>query len=125
MTHMPTDEGLDWFDDIEWGPCPGWCTRNLDPTSDFRAGGHFTDLREDGTAMRIHDCRWPLPDTNRPEAIQAVELEAVETCTKTGKPQLGDARFLVNSDKGQYMTLAAAAAASGIIQQALAEMAVR
>lgn len=70
--------------------------------------------------MRIHDCRWPLPDTNRPEAIQAVE-----TCTKTGTPQLGDVRFLVNSDKGQYMTLAAAAAASGIIQQALAEMAVR
>lgn len=75
--------------------------------------------------MRIHDCRWPLPDTNSPEAIQAVELEAIETCTKTGKPQLGEVRFLVNSDKGQYMTLAAAAAASGIIQQALAEMAVR
>lgn len=125
MTHMSTDDGIDWIDDIEWGPCPGWCTRNPDPTIDFRAGGHFTDLREDGAAMRIHDCRWPLPDTNSPEAIQAVELEAVETCTKTGKPQLGDVRFLVNSDKGQYMTLAAAAAASGIIQQALAEMAVR
>lgn len=34
-------------------------------------------------------------------------------------------RFLANSDKGQFMTLAAAAAASGIIQQELAEMAVR
>jgi hypothetical protein len=120
-----TDDSLDWFTDIEWGPCPGWCVRNPDPAVNLGDGGHFTDLREDGAAIWIHDCRWPLPDSDGPEAVHAVELEAIETCTKAGKPQLGEVRFLVNSDKRQYMSLAAAAAASGIIRQALAEMAVR
>lgn len=76
----------------------------------------MTDLR-DGVAVRYHDCRWPPPDRDAPEAVQSVELEA--------KPQLGEARFVVDSDEGQYMSLAAAAAASGIIRQALAEMALR
>jgi hypothetical protein len=45
--------------------------------------------------------------------------------TDAGKPQLGEVRFLVNSDEGQYLSLAAVAAASGIIRRALAEMVVR
>lgn len=120
-----TDDELAWFDDIEWGRCPGWCSRNPDRTVDSAAGGHFLDLREDGAAIRIHECRWPLPDSDAPEAVEAVELEAVESCTKAGRAQLGEVRFLVNSDKGQYMSIAAAAAASGFIQQALAEMSAR
>lgn len=125
MSSDMTADEFAWFDDIEWGRCPGWCTRNPDCKVDFTEGGHMTDVGEDGVAVRYHDCRWPLPDGDEPEAVQAVELEAIESCTKNGKPQLGEVRFVVNSDVGQYMSLAAAAAASGIIRQALAEMALR
>lgn len=120
-----TDESLAWFDDIVWGPCPGWCTRNPDPTVGLEDGGHFFDLREDGSAIRMHDCRWPLPDSDQLEAVQAVELEAIEACVKGGNPVLGEARFLVNTDEGQYMSVAAAVAASEVIRRAIADMALR
>lgn len=120
-----TDDESTWIDLIKWGPCPGWCPSDPDPAVDMSAGGHMTDVREDGTAIRFHTRRWSLPDGDSPEAVQAVELEIVETCTKAGKPQMGEAQFLVNSDEGQYMSLTAAAVASGIIRQALADMAIR
>lgn len=120
-----TGDEFAWVDQVEWGPCPSWCSRHPDPAVGMRDGGHMTDLREDGTAIRIHERRWPLPDRGDPESVQAVELEAIETCTQGRKPQIGEVRFLMNADVGQYMSLAAAASASAIIRSALAEMSVR
>jgi hypothetical protein len=73
----------------------------------------------------MHDCHWPLPDSDQPEAVQAVELEAIEACAKGGNPVLGEVRFLVNTDEGQYMSVAAAVAASEVIRRAIADMALR
>lgn len=120
-----TDDGSAWVDQVQWGPCPSWCSRHPDPAVDLGDGGHMTDLREDGTAVRIHERMWPLPDSREPEAVQAVELEAIETCKQGLKPQLGEVRFVVNADLGQYMSIAAAASASAIIRSAIADMSVR
>lgn len=125
MGDSTTGSDTDWVTGIVWGSCPGWCTRNPDPNVDLAAGGHMIDLQDGGTAVRYHDHRWALPDAEAPEAVEAIELEAIETCPRTGKPELGEVRFLVNTDNGQYMSMAAAAAASTIIKQALADMAAR
>lgn len=73
----------------------------------------------------LAELRFALPDSDDAEAVQAIELEIVETCCKAGQPVFGEPRFLVDSDHGQYLSLAAAVAASGIIRQALADMAAR
>lgn len=122
---MTDDEEDAWIDQIQWGPCPSWCARHPDPAVDLSGGGHMTDLREDGTALRIHERQWPLPDRGDPEAVQAVELEAIETCAQGLQPKLGEVRFVVNADMGQYMSIAAAASASAIIRSAIADMSVR
>lgn len=120
-----TDGDNDWFGRITWNACPSWCTCSAETNPGLGDDGHITDLRRDGTAVRFHNCRWPLPDSDDAEAVQAIELEIVETCCKAGQPVFGEPRFLVDSDHGQYLSLAAAVAASGIIRQALADMAAR
>lgn len=119
-----TDDDNDWFEQIVWNPCPSWCTCSPQ-TNPGLDEGHITDQREDGTAVRFHNRRWLLPDSDGDEAVQAIELEIVETCTKVGRPVFGEPRFVVDSDRGQYLSLAAAVAASGIIRQALTDMAAR
>ena len=118
-----TDDHHDWVEQIVWGTCPAWCTCSPDTNPGLGNDGHITDLRQDGTAVRYHNCRWPLPDSDDPDAVQAIELEIIETRSKAGRPAFGEPRFLVDSDRGQYLSVASAVAASGIIRQALADMA--
>jgi len=70
MGDSTTNNDSDWVSGIEWGRCPGWCTRNPDPTVDLADGGHMTDLQAGGTAVRYHDHRWPLPDAEAPKRFK-------------------------------------------------------
>lgn len=114
-----TDDDNDWFEQIVWNPCPSCCTCGPQSNPGLDEG-HITDQREDGTAVRFHN----RPVAPAEEAVQAIELE-IETCTKVGRPVFGEPRFVVDSDRGQYLRLTAASAASGIIRQALTHLAAR